>query len=158
MALSSDQRSLIVSNLVNGVDTYTVPPRNPIRSFGHPIRDNKILQVSSALHGALTIAGSDDGCVRLFEQRTGPLYSQLPHGNGESRVMLAVISLIVITVGTFVQAITVRTIISERHRVSIILQSHSNDRRCLIISGSSDINSPADIKVWSVSMKPFLRL
>jgi hypothetical protein len=86
MALSSDQRSLVVSNLVNGVDTYTVPPRQPIRSFSHVIRENKPLHVSSALQGALTIAGSDDGCIRLFEQRTGLLYAHLPHGHGESPV------------------------------------------------------------------------
>lgn len=81
-ALSPDNRTLVVSNLVNGVDTYTMPPRQPIRSFNHAICENRCLQVSSALQGALTIAGSDDGCVRLFEQRTGQLRDQLPHGSG----------------------------------------------------------------------------
>jgi hypothetical protein len=83
MALSRDQRMLVVSNLVSGVDTYAVPPRQLIRSFNHNISINKTLQVASALQGALIIAGSDDGCVRMFEQRTGLLYGLLSHSGGK---------------------------------------------------------------------------
>jgi WD40 repeat protein len=108
MALSSDNRSLIVSNLVDGIDIYTMPPRQPVRSYKHAIRVNKILQVSSALGGALTVAGSDDGTVRLFEQRTGQLYDQLSHGNGEASVVQVGSSrLISSIVNTMVQAVTV---------------------------------------------------
>jgi len=113
MALSSDQRSLVISNLLNGVDTYTVPPRQPIRSFSHTIWENKALHVSSALQGALTFAGSDDGCVRLFEQRTGLLYNQLPHSHGESRVICTILGSIVVLVGTFVQTVTVWIIMTS---------------------------------------------
>jgi hypothetical protein len=120
MALSSDQRSLVVSNLVSGVDTYTVPPRQPIRLFAHPIRENQALHVSLALQGALTIAGSDDGCVRLFEQRTGLLYHQLPHGNGEFRKCVKTMCLTVTIVGTMVQPVAVRSNISDSFRFLLI--------------------------------------
>jgi len=31
----------------------------------------------------MTVAGSDDGCVRLFEQRTGQLWEMISHGDGQ---------------------------------------------------------------------------
>jgi hypothetical protein len=81
--LSADERMLIVSNLQDGVDIYSMPPVQLLRSFKHAISVNVPLQVHSALQGALTLAGSDDGTVRLFEQRTGQVSELLPHGNGE---------------------------------------------------------------------------
>ena len=83
--LSADERMLIVSNLQDGVDTYSMPPVQPLRSFKHAISENVPLQVHSALQGALTLSGSDDGTVRLFEQRTGQVSELLPHGNGGCR-------------------------------------------------------------------------
>ncbi|KAF8867435.1 hypothetical protein BD779DRAFT_1393473, partial [Infundibulicybe gibba] len=80
--IGADQRSLIVSNLVDGVDTYAIPPRQPVRSFHQPIRHNVPLLVSSALEGSLTVVGGDDGSVRLYDQRLGILSSILHHGKG----------------------------------------------------------------------------
>lgn len=83
---STDQRSILVSNLVNGVDAYVISAMSPVlqhaRSFPHPIRCNVPLLVTSALQGAWVIGGSDDGTVRIFDQRSGDLVKCLQHADG----------------------------------------------------------------------------
>ena len=82
-AMSADERLLITSNLKDAVDTYSIPPSQHIRTLTHPITRNVPLGVCSALDGALTLAGSDDGSPRIFDQRIGTLAQSLPHGNGQ---------------------------------------------------------------------------
>lgn len=72
----------MVSNLKDGVDTYSIPPRHPLRSFRHPIRCNVPLLVTTALQGDIIVAGGDDGDAKIFEQRSGQLLQNLRHGNG----------------------------------------------------------------------------
>jgi hypothetical protein len=83
---STDQRSILVSNLVNGVDAYVISAVSPVlqhaRSFPHPIRCNVPLLITSALQGAWIIGGSDDGTVRIFDQRSGDLVKCLQHADG----------------------------------------------------------------------------
>lgn len=80
---SFDQRSILVSNLVNGIDAYAVSPSmRLIQSYRHSIRCNVPLQVTTALQGAWIVGGSDDGSVRLFDQATGQLIQCLRHGDG----------------------------------------------------------------------------
>ncbi|EDR12897.1 uncharacterized protein LACBIDRAFT_323717 [Laccaria bicolor S238N-H82] len=71
--IGGDGRTLIVSNLVDGVDTYSIPPREPLRTFCHPINQNVPLLVSAIPGSSLFVVGSDDGCPRLYDQRTGHL-------------------------------------------------------------------------------------
>lgn len=80
--ITPDARTLIVSNLKDGVDTYSIPPRQPLRSFRHPVRCNVPLLVTTALQGDIVISGGDDGDVKIFEQRSGQLSTHLRHGNG----------------------------------------------------------------------------
>ena len=82
--LSADERLLFTSNLKGGVDTYSIPPAQHIRSLPHPIHRNLPLTLCSAFGAALTLAGSDDGSPRVFDQRIGSLVQSLPHGQGES--------------------------------------------------------------------------
>lgn len=81
-AIGGDGRTLIVSNLVDGVDTYSIPPREPLRNFRHPINQNVPLLVSAIPGSSLFVVGSDDGCPRLYDQRTGHLSNVLRHGKG----------------------------------------------------------------------------
>ena len=77
--LSADEHILITSNLNNGIDTYSMPPNQHIRSLLHPIHCNVPLIVCSVLGGSLTLAGSDDGCPQVFDQCLGLLSQSLPH-------------------------------------------------------------------------------
>ena len=81
--LSADERLLFTSNLKDGIDTYSIPPIQHIRSLPHSIHRNVPLTLYSALDGALMLAGSDDGSPRVFDQRIGSLAQSLPHGHGE---------------------------------------------------------------------------
>lgn len=51
------------------------------QSYLHPVRCNVPLIVTSAFQGKWIICGSDDGSVRLFDQRSGEMIKCLQHGN-----------------------------------------------------------------------------
>ena len=80
--------TLLISNLVNGIDSYSITGVSPglspklIQSFRHSIRVNVPLQVTSAMQGNWVISGGDDGSVRIFDQRNGELLKCLRHGEG----------------------------------------------------------------------------
>ena len=80
--ISGDGGILIVSNLIDGVDTYAIPPQELLRSFRHPINSNVPLLVSFVMDSSLIVVGSDDGCPRIYDHHTGHLSMSLPHGNG----------------------------------------------------------------------------
>ena len=111
-ATSTDERLLITSNLKDAVDTYSIPPSQHVRSLCHPIHRNVPLAVCSALDGALTLSGSDDGSPRVFDQRVGTLAQLLPHGNGECFCLFSnVMGAYHAVVGSLVQAVAVRLFI-----------------------------------------------
>ena len=74
---------LIVSNLVDGVDTYGIPPQEPLCSFCHSINRNVPLLVSSPAGSSLIVVGSDNGRPRIYDHHTGHLSASLPHGEGK---------------------------------------------------------------------------
>ena len=85
---SQDQQSLLISDLVNGIDTYSISNVSPgvsptlLQSFHHSIHSNVPLQVTSGMQGNWVIGGSDDGSVRIFDQCSGDFLKCLRHGNG----------------------------------------------------------------------------
>ena len=85
---SADQRYVLISNLVNGIDSYLVSDVSPgvpptlQQTFRHPICSNVPLQITSALQGDWVIGGSDDSSVRIFDQRSGELLKSLRHDEG----------------------------------------------------------------------------
>jgi WD40 repeat protein len=87
-SLSADERLLLTSNLKNAIDVYSIPPSQHIQSLPHPVHRNVPLMVCSVLDGALTLAGSDDGSPRIFDQRIGTVIQSLPHGNGAGFVFM----------------------------------------------------------------------
>jgi hypothetical protein len=85
---SCDQRTLLVSNLVYGIDAYEILT-DPItlrnqQSYRFAIRNNVPLQVTSAMQGSWVITGSDEGLVRIFGQRSGDIIQCLRHGDSKS--------------------------------------------------------------------------
>jgi hypothetical protein len=54
------------------------------QSFKHSIRSNVPIHVASALQGRWIIGGSDDGSVRVFDQRTADVIKCLRHGESKN--------------------------------------------------------------------------
>ena len=80
--LSSDERSVFVSNLSDGVDQYAVPTFNRVKSFFHPVTKNPPLQVAAAFQNSWLLVGGEDGVARIFDRETGSLIQALEHEQG----------------------------------------------------------------------------
>jgi hypothetical protein len=81
--LSHDNESILVCNLKNGIDIYTICPFRLTKTFKHQIRLHISMQVTMALRGAWVVSGSDDGAVRFFDPKSGQLVHCLRHGDRE---------------------------------------------------------------------------
>ncbi|EGO28142.1 hypothetical protein SERLADRAFT_433992 [Serpula lacrymans var. lacrymans S7.9] len=83
-------RSLLVSNLVDGVDIYRITDRPTfIRKLPVRITRNYTKQVHFGWNGALAVCGSDRGEVYLWEVESGTPHQVLVHG-GETELIQAV--------------------------------------------------------------------
>jgi hypothetical protein len=147
---SADERLLITSNLKDAVDTYSIPPSQHIRSLCHPVHRNVPLTVCSALDGALTLVESDDGSPCVFDQRVGTLAQSLPHGNGEppllSSIMMSANPTCSGQFGTSSHCTPV--LCFPCYLMPNICQAHSTDRHCVLVTGSSDVDTTIKIKIW----------
>ncbi|KAG1895989.1 WD40-repeat-containing domain protein [Suillus fuscotomentosus] len=68
---------LLVSNLKDGVDKYTVPTLQRVQSYSHVIIRN----------AGLIFIGGDDGFARIFNYSTGAFRGQLEHGNPSDQII-----------------------------------------------------------------------
>ncbi|KAG1863244.1 WD40-repeat-containing domain protein [Suillus subalutaceus] len=62
---------LLVSNLKDGVDKYSVPTLQCVQSYSHVILWNMPLQISIARQAGLIFIGGNDGFARIFHYSTG---------------------------------------------------------------------------------------
>jgi len=158
-ACSTDQESFLISNLVNGIDSYVVSSVSSSvqqsQTFRHPIRVNVPLQVTSALQGTWVICGSDDGLVRIFDQRTGNLIRNLQHGQGMCTFPLVFVFWLM---GSNYPSWDDSTKCCSKVQKNITntsltssSQAHSDSAGCVIVSGSSDDNPP-EIKIWAYTV------
>lgn len=83
-------KHLLVSNLFNGLDLYSLPTMELKRTFTHAIAHNVILQVVIISQSQWAVVGGDDGFVRIFDMRTGNFLFSLVHGERE-RVLTVLI-------------------------------------------------------------------
>jgi WD40 repeat protein len=141
----------LISNLVNGVDRYEISAASAAlhqqQSFKHSIRSNVPLHVASALQGRWIICGSDDGSVRIFDQRTEAIIKSLRHSNSKLLYFLVFPTPNLIShssVETLVQVVAVRSDFS--HIVLSDLMPTPVPYR-LIVSGTSSPGT-STIKVW----------
>ncbi|KAF9003632.1 WD40-repeat-containing domain protein [Cyathus striatus] len=59
-------KEMHVSNLFNGVDTYALPPSQPLKTYEHPISRNYPMHLACGQQGSPITAGSNDGFLRVF--------------------------------------------------------------------------------------------
>jgi hypothetical protein len=79
-SLNHDNKLLLVSNLIDGVDEYQFPSMEKIQKFTHPIDTNCILHTRSLPSRNLIVAGGDNGSARVFNRISGQLVSEIQHG------------------------------------------------------------------------------
>lgn len=80
---------LLVSNLLNGLDLYSLPSMELERTFTHAITVNVILQVVITPQQEWVVVGGDDGFVRVFDLHSGNFLFSLLHDNRELTLALA---------------------------------------------------------------------
>ncbi|KAH7918994.1 WD40 repeat-like protein [Leucogyrophana mollusca] len=80
-SLSPDQRTLLVSNLSEGMDLYNLGQSRPIRSFKYTLDSeaNFPLEVSFLHEGAAVACGSPTGDVNIWDSATGEHRQTLTH-------------------------------------------------------------------------------
>jgi hypothetical protein len=81
-AISADESFLFTLNLKYAINIYSIPLTQHVQSLPHLIHHNVPLMVCSTFDGALTLAGSNNGSLRIFDQCIGTLAQSLPHGHG----------------------------------------------------------------------------
>jgi hypothetical protein len=80
---SYDRRSILVCNLKNGIDSYSLSPFRLTKTFKHSGRIYICLQITTALRGTWVMSGSDDGAIRIFDPVSGQMIHCLRHGDRE---------------------------------------------------------------------------
>ncbi|KAF8572674.1 hypothetical protein K439DRAFT_1643448 [Ramaria rubella] len=69
-AISPDGHSLLIDNLRNGTDAYSIPSGTHLATFHAPVSERKPKQVTFDPSGQFVIQGSDKGLVYISDFRT----------------------------------------------------------------------------------------
>ena len=73
---------LAVANLHNGVDIYSIPSLNLVKSFSYSIKINALYKVCIANDGWV-VAGGENSFACLYDMHRGELLQMIPHSDGE---------------------------------------------------------------------------
>ena len=81
-------QQLLITNLQDGVDRYSLPIMHRAQSYNHTILVNVPLQISIARESGWVIVGGDNGFARVFDYQTGAFREKLDHGSGNCPLRL----------------------------------------------------------------------
>ena len=73
-----NENYLAVTNLHDGVDLYSLPSMQLIRTYSHSNANTAIIKVSFVNKGWLA-SGGQDGFARMYDVRSGQLLQKLEH-------------------------------------------------------------------------------
>lgn len=73
---------LAITNLHDGIDLYSVPSMQLIKTYPHGNANTTILKVSFVDRSWL-VSGGQDGYARLYDVKSGQLIQKLEHGSGD---------------------------------------------------------------------------
>src|SRR5882724_7704838 len=73
-----NENYLAVTNLHDGVDLYSLPSMQLIRTYSHGNANTAIFKVSFVNKGWL-VSGGQDGFARMYDVRSGQLLQKLKH-------------------------------------------------------------------------------
>jgi len=77
-----DGQTFVVSNLANGLDLYTIPTMERMKTLEYTIIRNFPMQVAIVPQMNWVVCGGDDGFVQIYHLRMGQILAQLAHGEG----------------------------------------------------------------------------
>lgn len=86
-ALSADQRTIVVSNLCDGFDSYDLQNRNHVMTYRTKIAENVVLPVRFINSGSALLFGSACGAVSITNVGSSKFSQHLIH-NGEPKPYL----------------------------------------------------------------------
>lgn len=86
--ISLDEKTLVVSNLYDGLDWYSIPDRVFSRAVPIRITRNNLIPVLFIDNGNAIVVGGSSGAVRILDSRTAETIQTLDH-NSESFDMTA---------------------------------------------------------------------
>jgi WD40 repeat protein len=81
------ENCLLVANLHDGVDLYSIPNMQLVKTYSHSNAHNAIFKVSFVDQSWL-VSGGQDGFARLYQSQSGQLVQKLEHGSGRRSVDL----------------------------------------------------------------------
>ena len=80
--MSSDNRSLVVSNLLTGFDLYDLDSGDLIRAFGHDVGDKRATPVKFTESDGVIIGGTTVGTMHAWDANTGRRVQTMFHSGG----------------------------------------------------------------------------
>ena len=83
-----DGQQLLITNLRDSVDRFSLPTMHRAQSYSHTILVNVPLQISVARESGWVIVGGDNGFARVFDYQNGVFQEKLDHGNGKCLLRL----------------------------------------------------------------------
>lgn len=78
-AISPDQKTIVVCNLFNGFDRYSLDDTDFLQSYTVRMQENIVLPVKFIHNGSKLLFGSSCGSVNIVNCDTGCCISVLPH-------------------------------------------------------------------------------
>lgn len=83
-AISPDEKSIAITNVLDGLDLYSLPNLTPLASANFStqppgVKKCTTFQVAFVLSGSLAVCGSDQRGVMVVDCQTGKRLTMLPH-------------------------------------------------------------------------------
>ena len=76
------ENCLAIANLDDGLDLYSLPSMQLMKSYSHGTTNDKIFKVAFVANGQL-VSGGQGGCARVYDVLSGQLLEMLEHSDGE---------------------------------------------------------------------------
>ena len=125
-AVSPDEDHLLVSNLVDGIDIYSLPSFAILRHIGQSLALNKIIQVGFFSNGyRLAYSGSESGRICIFDYTSGAIVAYVPHRKSSCKSSSATIMEgLFFPFPDLVQSVAVSAAVDFCYRISAQLWSY----------------------------------
>lgn len=92
VAISADEKWILVDNLAKGFDLYQFPHSSPSDIFTIPRQTCHIFEAVFLENKTAIACGSDHGVVQIFSLETSQQLQKLKHGGKKSKIQMVNVS------------------------------------------------------------------